>query len=107
MIQFTQPPYAAKGDSMHILEIAMIVFGAISLVTLILYGVDKFRAMSGAWRVPEWVLLICSVLGGGLGGALGMLIFNHKTRHWYFVVLNVIGVCLQIAAFVYLVVTTV
>ena len=88
---------------MHILEITLIVFGAISLATLILYGVDKFRAMSGAWRVPEWVLLICSVLGGGLGGTFGMLIFNHKTRHWYFVVLNVLGVCMQLAAIIYLI----
>ena len=23
-------------------------------------------------------------LGGGVGGTLGMFVFHHKTRHWYF-----------------------
>ncbi|MBR2650402.1 MAG: DUF1294 domain-containing protein, partial [Clostridia bacterium] len=65
------------------LKIALIAFGAISLITLILYGVDKLKAKLGAWRIPEKVLLGFSFFGGGLGGVIAMLLFRHKTRHWY------------------------
>ncbi len=78
------------------------IFLIISLVTFILYGIDKRRAVKGAWRIPERVLLFFSLLGGGIGGALGMRIFRHKTKHWYFVFLNVVGVIIQIAAVVLL-----
>ncbi len=78
------------------------VFSVISLVTFILYGIDKRRAVKGAWRIPERVLLSFSLLGGGIGGALGMRAFRHKTRHRYFVFVNILGVMLQIAAVVLL-----
>lgn len=85
------------------LKIALIAFGAISLITLILYGVDKLKAKLGAWRIPEKVLLGFSFFGGGLGGVIAMLLFRHKTRHWYFVAVNLLGLALQIALLVYLV----
>ena len=85
------------------LKIALIAFGAISLITLILYGVDKLKAKLGAWRIPEKVLLGFSFFGGGLGGVIAMLLFRHKTRHWYFVAVNLLGLILQIALLVYLV----
>ncbi len=87
---------------MEYIKILLYVFGAISLVTLVLYGVDKIKAKLGAWRIPEKVLLLFSFLGGGLGGTLGMLLFHHKTRHWYFVVVNILGVLLQVGLLGYL-----
>lgn len=86
-----------------LLKIVLIAFGAISLVTFVLYGIDKLKAKMGAWRIAERVLLCFSVLGGGLGGTLGMLVFRHKTRHWYFIALNVLGILIQIAALVLIV----
>ncbi|MBR2650823.1 MAG: DUF1294 domain-containing protein, partial [Clostridia bacterium] len=67
------------------------------------YGVDKLKAKLGAWRIPEKVLLGFSFFGGGLGGVIAMLLFRHKTRHWYFVTVNLLGLALQIALLVYLV----
>ena len=52
--------------------------------TFCLYGVDKRRAKRGAWRIPEKRLFLWALLGGGVGGTLGMFVFHHKTRHWYF-----------------------
>ncbi len=86
-----------------LLKIVLIAFGAISLVTFVLYGIDKLKAKMGAWRIAERVLLCFSVFGGGLGGTLGMLVFRHKTRHWYFIALNVLGILIQIAALVLIV----
>ena len=55
-----------------------------SLVLLIVMGLDKNKARRGAWRVPEARLFLLALLGGGLGGWIGMRLFHHKTRHWTF-----------------------
>lgn len=49
--------------------------------------IDKRRAKrKGARRIRERTLFLSAILGGGLGAFLGMWIFRHKTKHWYFVV---------------------
>ena len=57
---------------------------AVNLVTFTVYGVDKAKARRGAWRVPEKTLFLLPLLGGSVGALLGMLVFRHKTKHWYF-----------------------
>ena len=73
----------------------LIALGVISFITFILYGADKSKAKRGAWRIPEKVLLGFSFFGGALGGGLGMLLFRHKTKHWYFTFVNVLGLILH------------
>lgn len=58
---------------------------AVNLVTFTVYGADKAKARRGAWRVPEKTLFLLPLLGGSVGALLGMLVFRHKTKHWYFV----------------------
>ena len=53
-------------------------------------------------RTPEALLLGLSLIGGGLGGFIGMLLFRHKTKHWYFHAVNIIGLIWQIALAAYL-----
>lgn len=55
-----------------------------SAVLFCLMGIDKRRARRHAWRIPEKVLFLVAILGGGVGGTIGMFAFHHKTRHWYF-----------------------
>lgn len=76
-----------------------ILLAVISAVAFILYGADKGRAKRGAWRIPEKVLLGFSFFGGAPGGLLGMLAFRHKTRHWYFWAINLLGIAWQAALF--------
>ena len=45
---------------------------------------DKRRAARGRWRIPERTLFLVAVFGGSLGSILGMWLFHHKTKHWYF-----------------------
>ena len=65
-----------------------------SLLAFVFYGADKLKAKQGAWRVPEKVLLSLSFFGGAPGGILGMLLFRHKTKHWYFRLVNFLGLAL-------------
>ena len=57
---------------------------AVNAVTFLLYGIDKRKAQKGKWRIPERTLLILPLFGGSVGGILGMQMFRHKTKHWYF-----------------------
>lgn len=57
---------------------------AVNLLAFALMGIDKVKAGRGNRRVRERTLFLFPLLGGALGGALGMLLFHHKTRKWYF-----------------------
>ncbi len=56
----------------------------INLIGFAAMGMDKSKAKKGAWRIPEATLFLFAFLGGGIGTTLGMNIFRHKTKHWYF-----------------------
>lgn len=58
--------------------------GLWNLIALCAMGLDKRKAKSGAWRIPERRLFLFALLGGAPGGFLGMLAFRHKTRHLAF-----------------------
>ncbi|MBE7085635.1 MAG: DUF1294 domain-containing protein [Clostridiales bacterium] len=87
---------------MILFKIFLIYFSVASVLTFITYVVDKVKAVNGAWRVPEKVLLGLSLLGGAVGGYLAMQIARHKTKHWYFHVLNFVGIVWQVGLLVYL-----
>ena len=53
----------------------------INIVTFLVYGIDKWKAKQGSWRISEVSLLILAVIGGCIGALLGMKIWNHKTMH--------------------------
>lgn len=52
----------------------------INIVTWIAFGLDKWKAKSGKWRIPERTLLLLALAGGSLGALAGMIMFRHKTR---------------------------
>jgi len=56
----------------------------VNLAAFLVMGADKRRAKRGSWRISEKALFLPAVLGGALGGILGMRVFHHKTKHWYF-----------------------
>ena len=66
------------------MTIAIIYYFVINLIGFTLMGVDKKRAIRGAWRISEASLILTALLGGALGCTLGMKHFRHKTKHWYF-----------------------
>ncbi len=54
---------------------------AVNVVAFAAYGIDKWKAKRGMWRIPESTLLLLAVVGGSLGALLGMRIWHHKTKH--------------------------
>ena len=69
-----------------ILEAIVIYFAAINVITFIMFGADKARAVKGRWRISEAALILAALLGGSIGALAGMRIFHHKTRHRKFTV---------------------
>ncbi len=53
---------------------------AVNVLTFIVYGVDKWKARRGHWRVPEATLMGLAALGGSVGAWLAMQLFRHKTQ---------------------------
>ena len=53
----------------------------LNIVTFLVYGIDKWKAKQGSWRISEATLLILAVIGGSIGALLGMKIWHHKTMH--------------------------
>ena len=64
--------------------IATVYLVIMNLLGFAMMGIDKKRAVRGAWRISEASLFGAALLGGALGSTLGMHFFHHKTRHWYF-----------------------
>ena len=56
----------------------------INVVAFVAFGVDKWKAQRGAWRIPELTLLLLAALGGSVGAWLGMRVWRHKTQHLKF-----------------------
>ena len=70
---------------MSTIRIAVIIAVLImNVVGFFLMGHDKQCAKKGRRRVPEKVLFLVAALFGAFGGTLGMYVFRHKTKHWYF-----------------------
>jgi uncharacterized membrane protein YsdA (DUF1294 family) len=83
----------------------LILYAVIGVIALGFYAADKRYAIRHAWRVPEKVLLGLGFFGGAWGALLGMKLFRHKTKHWYFWAVNWIGLLWQAGLLVYIVLT--
>ncbi|MDE6992693.1 MAG: DUF1294 domain-containing protein [Lachnospiraceae bacterium] len=70
---------------MNILYLVALYLTVINLTGFAVMGIDKRKAVRHLWRVRESTLFLIALLGGSIGSILGMRMFRHKTRHWYFV----------------------
>lgn len=85
---------------MNVYEIILVVvFGVMSIIGFASMGIDKKKAQEGKWRTKEATLFLIAILFGGVGSALGMYFFRHKTKHWYFAVFFPIFAIIDLVAF--------
>jgi len=65
-------------------QLAMAYIGLTSLFSFVIMGIDKRKAVKGAYRISEKFLFTCAFAGGSAGILAGMYIFRHKIRRWKF-----------------------
>ena len=75
---------------------------AVNIATFLLYGIDKYKARKGRWRISEATLLMMAVIGGSIGAWSGMRLWHHKTMHKKFKYGIPIIIILQVTIAVYL-----
>ena len=68
----------------------------INIFSFILMGIDKYKAIKNNYRISENTLLLISILGGGIGSLLGMILFHHKTKKLKFQILVPISILIDI-----------
>lgn len=83
-------------------QYSMYYFLAINIVSFFLYGIDKYKAKKGRWRISEATLLMMAVIGGSIGAWVGMRLWHHKTMHKKFKYGIPIIIILQVCLVVYL-----
>ena len=88
---------------MNSLTFLLTYFGIVNIIGLLLMGIDKRKARTGAFRIPELTLFTVAVIGGSAGALLGMYLFRHKTRVLRFKIGIPLILCLHIALILYLV----
>jgi len=84
-------------------RIAFIYLLTINAIAFAAYGIDKWKARHGKWRISEKTLILLAFIGGALGALLGMKVFRHKTQHWKFKILVPLALVLWIAGLGYIV----
>ncbi len=72
-----------------------IYLAIMSAFAFFMYVTDKRKAQKSKWRISEKKLLTMSFLGGATGGYLAMYLVRHKTKHWYFHIVNILGLLWQ------------
>lgn len=75
---------------------------AINIATFLLYGIDKYKAKKGKWRISEATLLTMGAIGGSIGAWAGMRLWHHKTMHKKFKYGIPLIIIMQIALVAYL-----
>ena len=75
---------------------------AVNIASFLLYGIDKYKAKKGKWRVSEATMLMMAVIGGSIGAWAGMRLWHHKTMHKKFKYGIPLIIILQVALAVYL-----
>ena len=66
---------------MNLHSLMMYYLLAVNVVAFAAFGIDKYKAKRGLWRISEATLLLLAVVGGSLGALMGMRIWHHKTQH--------------------------
>ena len=70
------------------LLILITIYTSLNILTFGIFVLDKHRAKTRAWRIPENTLLAFAAVGP-FGALAAMKVFRHKTRHTKFLLIPV------------------
>lgn len=74
----------------------------INIMTFLVYGIDKWKARNGKWRISEATLLLLAVIGGSIGAWAGISVWHHKTLHKKFRYGVPLILIIQVALIIYM-----
>ena len=60
-------------------QVLLVVYAVMSVVTFIVYGIDKWKAKHGSWRTPEKTLHLLELGCGWPGAMLAHKWLRHKS----------------------------
>ncbi len=78
------------------------IYLAASVVTFLMYAVDKSAAKKGTWRTPESTLHWLSIMGGWPGALIAQQTLRHKSKKQSFRAVFWITVLLNCGAFTWM-----
>lgn len=91
-----------SGKGIEMMNIILGYLLAVNITSFFLYGIDKYKAKKGKWRISEATLLTMAAIGGSIGALAGMRLWHHKTMHKKFKYGIPIIIILQVALVAYL-----
>ncbi|MCL1882994.1 MAG: DUF1294 domain-containing protein [Defluviitaleaceae bacterium] len=86
-----------------IIELFLVFFILINLITFLLFVIDKQKAEKGKWRISESVLIFFIITLGGIGALIGMRLARHKTKRVKFKIATIIGLFIALVPVVHIV----
>ena len=90
---------------MDIFSVLVASFLVVNVTAFLIMFLDKSRSRTvGSERISEGMLFFLATAFGSVGVYVGMFLFRHKTKKWYFVV-GIPLLAAENAAFLYLVYT--
>ena len=84
------------------MQVLFLYLITVNVLAFVLFGLDKYKARKGFWRISERGLMFAALLGGSVGALCGMRLFRHKTKHSYFYFVNVLGLAWQVTLLYFL-----
>ena len=99
-LQKFNPVWLPAAVSVLLFEMVFCAWRWFSLLKTAGLEIKWFEALSLTMRG-----YFCSLIlfGGAIGGYLGMKTFRHKTKHWYFHAINILGIAWQVSLLAYLI----
>ena len=65
----------------QVIRLLLVYLVLSNLLSLSLFGIDKWKAKHTKWRISEKTLLLVAAIGGSIGAWVGMRLWHHKTQH--------------------------
>ena len=85
-----------------IIELFLVFYVLINMLTFTLYVIDKRKAEKNKWRIKENTLIFFTLALGGIGALLGMRLAKHKTKHMKFRIAVAIGLVIALIPLVHI-----
>ena len=73
-------------NSIYLLMGYIVLMVFMSLISFILFAIDKKKAIKGKERIKEKTLLLSTIINGAMGSFLARIICRHKTDKIYFTI---------------------